>query len=1061
MAENLGEARLRLTADSKKLDSTLKRVQAQTRKVGFAMAAVGTAIAVPLAAAVKIFAEYEQSMAQVRAVSGATAEEFAALDAIAREMGRTTVFTARESAQALSFMAMAGLEAEQSIKALPDVLNLAAAGQLELGQSADIVTNVMAGYGIAADDVTMAVDVLTKGFTSANTDLVQLGEAFKLGGPVAKAAGLDFTETAAALALMGNAGFQGTLAGTALRGAITRLLNPTDEAQAILDKLGVTVTDTEGNMRPLAAIVGELEAGGISAGDAMTVFGQRAGPAMLALIEQGSGALIDLTTEMENAGGTAQLIADTQLNTLTGDITLLKSAFEGLAIMIGGIVTPELRGILEQVTPILQRFAEWAEANPEQTRRLVLLAVGIAGVGLVLGGLLIGVGLIATGLAALASGPVLLAIAAFGGLAAGAGALAWNFDSVIAAKERLSPILDSLREGNLQPLHDVIDSLGDTLREKIQPVFDAVRGALELLTPVVDKVRAVAKDLDGVLIALGFAVGALLLPILGPVGLILTLGKLALKFVDIEKVWNNVLKPAFEEIKDWIGDKITWAIENLLRPALEWFTDTIMPRIADVWNNTVKPALESFGKFLGETLPEVAEFLTGVIDDLLGAFTTLFDTSREKGEESGSALTGIFEGLQEIFTTVHDFIRNKILPIFLELAEFVWPLIVETWEEHLKPTFMEFMETLQKVIIPSLLKLLKVFMKVFDKYLKPVLIPLIKSTMLILETVIGTAFALIRVLLNILQGDWEGAWQGIKDFFEEILELITGLFDVWKPIFAAIFQTALDVLKLIWETVWNGVKTFFRELWELITEIFDLWLTGWTVVFQTALDGLKVIWETVWNGVKTFFRELWELITEIFDLWLTGWTVVFQTALDGLKVIWETVWNGVKTFFQDIWIEVQGIFDTFVTGFTAAWSSLWTNLSGPVKEGVNTVIGYINSMLTAWNALDFSIPKINIPSFTIAGKTIGGGTFGGQTFKVPQMPTIPSLAEGGIVTSRTLAELGEAGPEAVVPLSKLGALGGGGGAQVHIHGDVYGWEDFIAKVTQATLEGKRLGIGIA
>ena len=230
---------------------------------------------------------------------------------------------------------MAGLEAKESIAALPDVLNLAAAGQLELGQAADIVTNVMAGYGIAAEDVTMAVDVLTKGFTSANTDLVQLGEAFKLGGPVAKAAGLDFQETAAALALMGNAGFQATLSGTALRGAITRMLNPTTEAQKALNRLGVTVTDTNGNILPLIDIVRQFEAAGLSAGDAMTIFGQRAGPAMLALLGQGSEALSGLTEEMRNAGGTAQTIADTQLDTLTGDITLMKSAVEGLALSFG------------------------------------------------------------------------------------------------------------------------------------------------------------------------------------------------------------------------------------------------------------------------------------------------------------------------------------------------------------------------------------------------------------------------------------------------------------------------------------------------------------------------------------------------------------------------------------------------------------------------------------------------------------------------------------------------------------------------------------------------------
>jgi len=366
VAENLGEARLRLSADGRKLEGALKGAQRQVKRLGIAIAAVGAlAVTGSLAAGVKIFTEYEQSMAKVKAVSGATEEEFRKLDEIAREMGRTTVFTARQSAEALSFMAMAGLDANESIAALPDVLNLAAAGQLELGTAADIVTNVMAGYGIAAEDLTKAVDVMTVGFTSANTDLQQLGEAFKFAGPVANAAGIDFEETAAALSLLGNAGFQSSLAGTALRGAITRLLNPTDEARAILERLGVTVVDSEGKMLPLVEIIRQFEGAGLTAADAMAIFGQRAGPGMLALIEQGSGALEQLTLEMQNSGGTAESIAQTQLDTFQGKITLLKSALEGMAITLGEAVVPILQRLVEWITPVVQRFSDMLAGTGE------------------------------------------------------------------------------------------------------------------------------------------------------------------------------------------------------------------------------------------------------------------------------------------------------------------------------------------------------------------------------------------------------------------------------------------------------------------------------------------------------------------------------------------------------------------------------------------------------------------------------------------------------------------------------------------------------------------------
>ena len=191
---NLGSATLALTTDASQFRSGLNRSESELRQsfqrmstqatqMGTVLAAAGAAVLAPIAIGISQFGKFEQSMANVQAVSGATAQEFADLTGVALEMGETTVFTANESAQALSFMSMAGLEAAESIEALPDVLNLAAAGGLELANAADIVTNVMSGYGIAAGDVTKATDVLVTGFTSANTNLLQLGEAFTYAGP--------------------------------------------------------------------------------------------------------------------------------------------------------------------------------------------------------------------------------------------------------------------------------------------------------------------------------------------------------------------------------------------------------------------------------------------------------------------------------------------------------------------------------------------------------------------------------------------------------------------------------------------------------------------------------------------------------------------------------------------------------------------------------------------------------------------------------------------------------------------------------------------------------------
>lgn len=394
VVENIGG----FLSDMDRYNNAIGRAEGRTRqfgeratRAGVGIAALGAPLTAIGALSVRTFAQFEQSMARVGAVSGATEEELATLSGTAEEMGRTTVFSARQAAEALTFMSLAGLSVEEQIGALPSTLNLAAAGTLDLGTAADIVTNVMAGFGLEVSDVSSATDVLVTGFTSANTNLVQLGQAFKFAGPVAKAAGIEFEETAAALALLGNAGLQASLAGTGLRGSITRLLNPSNEAQRILDRLGLSVTDSAGRMRPLVEIVEQLESSGLTAGDAMAIFGQRAGPAMLALVSQGSVALRQLTEEMRVSGGTAEEIATQQLDTLQGSLTLLTSQAEGTQIAIGQALAPAIRALAEAAGPFLQTLAEWISKNPSLTLTIVAISAALVvfGTALALAGFII------------------------------------------------------------------------------------------------------------------------------------------------------------------------------------------------------------------------------------------------------------------------------------------------------------------------------------------------------------------------------------------------------------------------------------------------------------------------------------------------------------------------------------------------------------------------------------------------------------------------------------------------------------------------------------------------
>ena len=227
--------------DWKPITDKLDKFGKTATDIGKSMSAKVTAPILGVgAAATKMGMDFEAAMSKVQALSGATADEMAKLREQAREMGAATVFSASEAAEAQAFLAMAGYDVAQIMDSLPGLLDLAAAGQLDLGRAADITTNIMSGFNIEAEKTTEVADVLAKAAASANTSVEQMGDAMSYVAPVAAGAGISLEETAAAIGILSNAGIQGQRAGTALRGIIASLQNPTGQTAKALETLGLT-----------------------------------------------------------------------------------------------------------------------------------------------------------------------------------------------------------------------------------------------------------------------------------------------------------------------------------------------------------------------------------------------------------------------------------------------------------------------------------------------------------------------------------------------------------------------------------------------------------------------------------------------------------------------------------------------------------------------------------------------------------------------------------------------------------------------------------------------------
>ena len=310
---------------------------------GFAAGIVGAGSA----AAVKIGMSFESQMSKVQAISGATGDELSALTEKAKEMGQATKFSATESAQALEYMAMAGWKTEDMLGGIEGVMNLAAASGEDLATTADIVTDALTAFGMSASESGHFADVLAVASSNANTNVSMMGETFKYVAPVAGALGYSAEDTALAIGLMANSGIKAGQAGTALRAIMSRMAKPTDEVEAAMQRLGISLTDSQGNMKSLNEMLKDLRDGfsGLTEAEAAQMAaalgGQEAMSGLLAIVNASDEDFSKLESSIYSCDGAAAQMADTMNNNLQGQLTILKSSAEALGLeLYESIQTP-------------------------------------------------------------------------------------------------------------------------------------------------------------------------------------------------------------------------------------------------------------------------------------------------------------------------------------------------------------------------------------------------------------------------------------------------------------------------------------------------------------------------------------------------------------------------------------------------------------------------------------------------------------------------------------------------------------------------------------------------
>ena len=557
-----------------------------TKSVTLPLVGIGTA-------AVATTAKFDSSMSNLQAISGATGTEIDSLRDKAKEMGAKTKFSASEAADAFTYMAMAGWKTVDMLDGIEGIMNLAAASGEDLASTSDIVTDALTAFGLSASDSGHFADVLAAASNNANTNVSMLGESFKYVAPVAGALGYSVEDTSVALGLMANSGIKASQAGTSLRSSLTRMLKPTKTMTSYMQQLGIMTQDgvvtamvnTDGSMKPLSETMQILREkfDGLTEAQkaeyAAAIFGQESMSGMLAIINASDDDFNKLTESINNAGGTAQNMADTQLDNLTGQLTILKSTLESIAISIGEILMPYIRDFVAW----LQKLASWlANASDEQKAFVVKVAAIAAAIGpiLLIGGKIAGV--IAN---FMKLGSIISGLFAEGGAFAGAGAAIAGLAGPIAIVIAAIVGLVAAWKTNFGHIHEY--------------TADAVESIKGIFTSIKDFIVSVVS---------------------GAIGIVKTAWEN--DFLGIQEAADfflSTLENIFEQVLDTISSALE-IVNQLLQGDFSGAWETLVGYLQDTWER-IKEVFSSFGEWISEAWSQiwttVSDFFKSIWDSIV------------------------------------------------------------------------------------------------------------------------------------------------------------------------------------------------------------------------------------------------------------------------------------------------------------------------------------------------------------------------------------------------------------------------------------------------------------
>ena len=872
MSVNVGTAVAYLDLDTTKFTSGISSALLQLKSItdssattttkltalSSAMSSAGSSltkyVTAPIAglgtAATKLASDFEGSMSKVQAISGSNVDQMEALTDKAIEMGAKTKFSAKESADAFTYMAMAGWKAEEMIDGIGGIMSLAAADGLDLATTSDIVTDALTAFGLQASDSAHFADVLAQASSSANTNVSMLGESFKYVAPVAGALGYSVEDISVALGLMANSGIKASQAGTTLRAAMTRMIKPTDKAAAAMEKYGITLTNEDGTMKSYAEVMDMLRAnlGELSEAEqaktATILFGQEAMSGMLAIINASEKDYNNLSDAIANADGRADSMAETMMDNLGGAIEQLMGALESLAIKIGTALTPTIRKIAESITGIVEKLNTLSDAQVEQIVKIAAVVAAIGPLLLIVGKL----GSAFTGLISIISvlpailssfiaigaalGPILAVGAAIAGLIAVFkklyeeneefrasieniwGAVSTNIIGVIdTIKNAFSTFKESL---SIIPetLETTFDKVSPDLGKSVIGFIQSIRQAFSMLTPIIEQFAEVFGGAFLTAVSVGAGVLNGLLNALSP--LIDVVSSSIYFFVDLATAIQSLLEGDYEGF----AENISYALQDV-KDGVGSLIEAIVSFISGFVDGFWTTLTELFGAFG----VNVQQFFTDMWDSIVEFFTGIKDSIVE-------FVTGLGESLVEFVTvTIPEFV-NSTIEWFNNLPYNIGVVIGEMLG-HLA-NFGESALAWAAEAIPALIENIKQFFSTLPEKIQETLSNALQkfiewaAAMLLKAIEFGTNF--VKNIIDYFSTLPDKMYEKFIDAKNRLLTALPGM-----------FSAGSSLMNKFWEglkSVWESISGWFEDVGKSIKSFFQGILDGFKSVRESA-DSLK------------------------------------------------------------------------------------------------------------------------------------------------------------------------------------------------------------------------------